>query len=767
MAAHDQTSSAGRRSEADRSTLLGNHRVLTASWLLALGVFVGGWIAGQALERISIGVALSLQVPLVVAMVMTVQQARRRRTLRVAWLAITASLAFAAGSGVAFSLLRSAEDMALRWTAVVLGGAAELSLGAAALLLLRGRRHRLPFTWALDLKVATAGGVTYALLMHRWSGQGEGSSLLHVGELAFGMAATLILVQVVIAGAARDRVIVLLVGALALRQVALAEQSLALRREPPTAVSLWLHPAWAWLAYAVALGALAFFAPRSAQGWTRRRLHAFSAGSWTVPALCMALAVGVLVWFARHDGPRPTTLVTWAGLTLGLGLIRAVLSGRDLERLGRLASATHTDELSGLLNRRAITDELTRACSAGPGAVLLIDVDRFRDINQYLGHEAADDVLRQLGERLLRHGHPDEVLGRLGADEFVLVTNADTPLAATAVARRVRGLVEVPFQVGGDQVRLDLSVGVALWGDDPPRVDQLLSQAHEARRQARDRGTSVERWDPERDALATRRLALADSLRRCVRREELLLHYQPKLNTTTGEVIGVEALARWDHDGEMVSPELFISMAEEGGLITDLTRSLLDQALGQLARWDEAGFTLSMAVNLSPRNLLDPALPRRVMQLLERHGIAPHRLVLEITETTLMPDRRRSVAVLERLRQLGVRLSIDDYGTGHAALTYLRDFSVDELKLDRSYVSAMLSDERTLAIVESTVSMGRQLGLVVVAEGVERDEEVEALGRCGCEIIQGYLVCAALPADELTEWLQQRGESHPTVSARR
>ncbi|MGE0727345.1 MAG: putative bifunctional diguanylate cyclase/phosphodiesterase [Acidimicrobiia bacterium] len=761
MAAEHLRSRPGRHIEADRITRRIPSRPQLVSWLVAVGTFVLGWIAFEAGWPLPYQ-AVALHLPFLVAAAMAVQAAVLRVRPRRAWLAVAAASGLSVLADVAFLADRRGvgPDTTVAALASGAGIAAELTFAAGVLLALRGRRHRLPYTLALDLMVAVAGAGTYVLLLHHLAAGGE---LLHgyLIQLLVGMVATLVLVQVVLAGASRDQVILLLLAAMLLRQAAGAEQVLALARDP--AETHWaLSPLPAWLLFTVTVAGAAWLEQRPVTSWSRPGVDAYSPGSWTVPGLCMALAVVVLVWFADGDGVRPSALVGCAAITVGLGLLRAALAGRDLERLGRLASATRTDELSGLLNRRAITEELDRATDSGGGALLVIDVDRFRDLNQYLGHASADDVLRQLGDRLRRHARPDELIGRLGADEFAVVTTSDTPGAALAVARRMRNLVDVPFQVGGDVVRLDLSVGVANWAaGQRPAVDELLSQAHEARRSARDRGTAIERWDPDRDALATRRLALADSLRRSVHRRELELYYQPKLNTTTGTVIGVEALARWQHDGEMVSPELFISMAEEGGLIADLTRALLDQALGQLAEWDRAGIELTIAVNLSPRNLLDPALPRRVTQLLTRHGIDAHRLVLEITETTLMPDRNRSVAVLERLRKLGVRLSIDDYGTGHAALTYLRDFAVDELKLDRSYVAAMLEDERTFAIVESTVSMGRRLGLVVVAEGVEEPEQVEALGRCGCEIIQGYLVSPALSAEAFTSWLLARQPMSP------
>ncbi len=311
---------------------------------------------------------------------------------------------------------------------------------------------------------------------------------------------------------------------------------------------------------------------------------------WVPAALVLGGALALMLAAAgSRRWPLPAVLVAAAALVGGLvtwwRTARTIESANADQRQSPAALTAPLDELSGLLHRRAITAELALATKSGPGSLLIIDIDRFRDINQYLGHECADDVLRQLGSRLARSAGPGERLGRLGADEFALVTPTSAPAEAMAVARRIRDLVEVPFQVGGgDLVRLDLSVGIVSWAQNPPRVDQLLSQAHEARRLARDQGLPMQRWDPDRDSMATRRLALADALRRSVRREELQLHYQPKVHLGTGEVVGVEALARWQYEGEMISPELFVSMAEEAGLIASLTRGLLDQALAQVAR---------------------------------------------------------------------------------------------------------------------------------------------------------------------------------------
>ena len=773
--------------------------------------------------------ALLLQAPLVAAAVLSLLLWRWQPAHRAIWAWTTAGLAAATVSGFLLRLLGTADGTAGRTAGFLLAIPAAAAFGGAAMVSLRRRRLRLPKGWVLDVAVALATGGTAAVVLAEvvlpevsvtpilLGGAPLGSATWPVVvSVAVAVAVALVLVQLVATGIARDPFSVSLALVAATYPVVLVEQALAVSHGSPWSAAVLLDPVWPTLGIAAVVSVLAWRsqvppgrpvlpgaplrAPAAHLGATGtsqpgvlaagpgpgRSLTAVGAGpraGCSVTAGCVVLAAVVLVSFARFDGPRPAVVVTGAAVTLVLGLVRLVSSGRTLEHLGRTVADADTDEVSGLLNRRAVTDALDWACRRGPGAVLLIDVDRFRDVNQYLGHRAADDVLRQLAERISVNATELEMAGRLGADEFVLICPTAGVAEAMARARQIRSLAEFPFSVGEDAVRLDISIGVAVWpehsgpaadpgpagqvwwaGNTAP-ADGLLSHAHEARRLARERGTAIERWDPERDLVGARRLALADSLRRSVRQEELQLWYQPKVDTRSGAVVGVEALARWRHEGEMVPPDLFIAMAEEAGLITDLTRSLLEQALAQLAAWDEAGLNLSMAVNLSPRTLLDPALSRRVARMLERYGVEPRRLVLEITETTLMPDQPRVVAAMERLRQLGVRLSIDDYGTGHAALTYLRDFAVDELKLDRSYVAAMVEDERTMAIVRSTVSMGSQLGLDVVAEGVERPDQVDALTACGCHLIQGYLLCPPRPAEELTAWLQARPA--PTPATRR
>ncbi len=739
-------------------------RALGGIWASTLVLVVAAMFVGRGAAMSPIR-ALVLQAPLVAAALLALQLARQTRRERSVWVWIGVGLVAAVASGVLLRLFSSADGPLGRSLGFLLAAGVASSFASAVLVSLRRRRVRLGLAWALDAAVALSGGVTLAVVLNEAISRGAEPSWPVVLATAIAAAVTLFLTQLVAAGVARDPFLVGLSVALGVYQVVLIDQHLAVRHGSAWPSTWWLDPAWPALVMGAVLAVLAWrsqqvsrrpilpAAPRAASRATPASLGGGPRAGWIVAAGWLALASAVLVYYAQGDGPRSALVVACAALTLVLGLIRVGSSVRALERLVGRGADADIDAVSGLLNRRALGEALDWACERGPGAVLLIDVDRFREVNQYLGQRAADEVLRQLGERLAAVATDAEILGRLGADEFVLISPNVGVAEAMVRARQVRSLTQFAFTLGADAVRLDLSIGVALWSAGSAMGETLLSHAHDARRLARERASGIERWDPERDVLGARRLAFADSLRRSVRDEELQLSYQPKVDTRRAQVVGVEALARWRHEGEVVPPELFLAVAEEAGLITELTSSLIDQALAQLARWDEAGLHLSMAVNVSPRALSDPVLARRVARALQRCGVAPNRLVLEIAETALIPDQRRVSSALQRLRQLGVGLCIDDYGTGHVSLSYLRDFAMDELKLDRSSVTLMVEDERARAVVRSTVFLGGQLGLDVVAQGVERPDQLDALTACGCHLIQGDLLCAPLPAEELTAWL--------------
>ncbi len=657
----------------------------------------------------------------------------------------------------------------------VVGLAAQVALVVGVLLLMRQRGHRLERTWRLDAVVAACGATAVGVMLLQLA-PSKGSlplSILCLAPVVIGLATALLVVQVVLVGGWRDPVMLPILAAMCARQYGAASAAGLLigLRMPIAGVQI------ATVLFALCLG-VAAERQRRQGGWRATGTAPPSAaGSWVFPTLCMAGAVAVLA----RSGDRPVVVTVLAVATLVLAVVHTAVVNREVQRVAREQTGWRTDPLTGLLNRRGFTEELGRALAIGPGAVLVVNIDRFREVNELLGYDASDQVLCGVARRLSRALRGRDVLCRLGVDEFAVVVDEETLLGAMEVARRLRGVLEAPVAARGASVRINASVGVVTWGsvDDFGEVlwegdetgldaDRLLSRANQALRLAKHQRSGIEAYDPRRDVSGAHRLALVDALRRSIARRDVEVHYQPKVDITDGHVFGVEALARWRHDGTDVPPDVFIGIAEEAELIGELTRGMLDAALAQSRRWTDAGHTLSVAVNLSPRNLLDPALPRRVADLLTRHGVPAERLLLEITETTLIPDPIRGSVALAELRALGVRIAIDDYGTGHASLAYLRDFPIDELKLDRSYVTAMVGDPRTAAIVRSTIDMGVALGLQVVAEGVERPEELRALTASGCRHVQGFLVCRPLPADDVTRWLddrRDRGPGHPGAVA--
>ncbi len=299
-------------------------------------------------------------------------------------------------------------------------------------------------------------------------------------------------------------------------------------------------------------------------------------------------------------------------------------------------------------------------------------------------------------------------------------------------------------------------MGIAFYPDHGDDVDTLVQHADVAMYLAKEAHSSYQFYDPEQDLYSRGRLALVGQLRRAVGRGELVVHYQPKAEAPTGRIAGLEALVRWSHpERGLLGPDQFIPLAEQTGLIRPIARFVLDTALAQLAAWRVEHPDLTMAVNVSARNLLDPQLPDDVAVALDRHGLEPQALVLELTEGTIMADPNRALAVLDRLSEMGVRLAIDDFGVGYSSLGYLKRLPVDEIKIDKSFVLGMTHDEGDAVIVRSTIDLGRNLGLGVVAEGVENDEAWAQLALLGCDRVQGYGLSRPLPAETLTRWLAE------------
>jgi diguanylate cyclase (GGDEF)-like protein len=474
--------------------------------------------------------------------------------------------------------------------------------------------------------------------------------------------------------------------------------------------------------------------------------------------LLVANRLGDVGTFGAQDLTLLRTLTGQAGVALARGQLLD-----DLQRAAaeREYQALH-DPLTGLPNRTLFTERVRQAAALGPDgrlAVLLIDLDRFKEINDTLGHASGDLVLREVGIRL-RAGLPDNhLVARLGGDEFaVLVPVLPGWEAAVAVGQLVRATLGQPLPVEQLELEVTGSIGIALGPDHGEDPELLLQRADVAMYQAKDGHTDIEVYAPERDQYSPRRLALVGALRTAIEQRELTLVYQPQIELASGRMVGAEALVRWHHpELGQVPPDEFIPIAESTALIQPLGQFVLETALEQVGCWqEEVGRSLHVAVNLSVRNLLEPTLVDRVAELVGRSGVAPSALTLEITESGVMTDPEAAIALLWGLRRIGVRLSVDDFGTGYSSLAYLKRLPVDEVKLDKSFVLNMTGDPDDAAIVRSTIELAHNLGLQLVAEGVEDQATLDLLTTLGCDLVQGYHLARPMPADELA-----RFQRHP------
>ena len=422
-----------------------------------------------------------------------------------------------------------------------------------------------------------------------------------------------------------------------------------------------------------------------------------------------------------------------------------------------------TDALTGLPNRERLTertaeafDEVLSGGSPGP-ALLLFDLDRFKEVNDTLGHHVGDRLLVLVGSRLTAAVRDVDTVARLGGDEFAVLLPGTGSEAAETTARRLLAELAVPITLEGLLVDVRASVGVAVAPQHGEDLDQLLQHADVAMYLAKEQGGGVEQYDVERDRNSTDRLVMVGELRRALTGDELEVHYQPKADLRTGRVDGVEALVRWRHpERGLVPPDEFVPLAESCGLVELLTARVLDAAVEQLAAWHAQDLPLSVAVNVSVRDLAGSLLVDRVTSSLRRHGVAACWLQLEVTEGSLFAESTGAATTLRQLDELGVALSLDDFGTGYSSLGHLRRLPVQELKIDRSFVQRLGDDPRDRAIVRSVVDLAEGLGMRVVAEGVEDLATWRALRDLGCDVAQGWYVCRPQPADVLTPWLHAR-----------
>jgi diguanylate cyclase (GGDEF)-like protein len=421
------------------------------------------------------------------------------------------------------------------------------------------------------------------------------------------------------------------------------------------------------------------------------------------------------------------------------------------------------DALTGLPNRVLLREEAQRLIMRLNGdtmALILMDLNEFKEVNDTLGHFAGDQLLRQVGERLAGFTTESTLVTRLGGDEFAILRNQADAVTAEQLAMRVGESLRRPFLVSGMTLEIDASMGIALAPLHASDYDGLLQRADSAMYAAKRNHTGIAMHTREQEADNSQKLALASDLRRAIEGGQLSLYYQPKATLRTGDISGVEALVRWKHpDRGMISPDQFIPLAERSGLINLLSMWVLKTALRQVADWKRMGLVMPVSVNLSARDLIDVRLPDEIEAALHEANVASELLEVEITESVLTADPARARAIVTRIGELGPTTTIDDFGAGYSSLAYLKNLPVHALKIDRSFVLGMTDNEHDATIVHAVVDLAHNLGLRVVAEGAEDMAVWERLRLAGCDEVQGFVLAQPMPSAQATDWLSRRRES--------
>ncbi|MDA1106787.1 MAG: bifunctional diguanylate cyclase/phosphodiesterase [Proteobacteria bacterium] len=438
--------------------------------------------------------------------------------------------------------------------------------------------------------------------------------------------------------------------------------------------------------------------------------------------------------------------------------LRALTTALEYEAIH---GTTH-DALTDLPNRVLLRDRVVQALMIAQQeksrlALLLMGLNEFKEVNNTLGHYNGDRLLKQVATRLQSVVREPNTVARLGGDEFaILLPQIADPEGATDVARKLLRALEAPFTLEGLTVGVQASIGITVFPEHGSDVDVLQQRADVAMYIAKRDKSGIVVYSPKLDQHSPQRLTLMGELRQAIGGNGLVLHYQPKVDVKTGHITEVEALVRWEHPQHgLMQPEDFVPLAERTGLVKPLTRWVLNEALHQCAEWKQHGLDLGMCVNLSTHVLSDPELADTVTGLLASHNVAPQQLILEITESMMMADPPRVLQMLSRLASIGVRLSIDDFGTGYSSLSYMSKLPVGEIKIDQSFVIDMINNDSNAKIVRATIDLGHNLGLRVVAEGVETEEILERLKALGCDAVQGYYICYPLSETYFSSWIKQ------------
>ena len=686
---------------------------------------------------------------------------RRARADRAAWASLSAAILLGVIGNFVYSLaIAPMADEPFPSVADLFYLSYYLPLYVTLVALIRARVPRFHASMWLDgiIGALGAGAVAVALLLGPALEITEGDTAAVVTSLAYPVADAVLLALLIavsaILGIRRDGTLLLLAAAISANLLGdIVYLDLATQ-------GIYIEGGWldlTWLA-AMALMALAAHTSDPDPVGAPARSGSTSRVGWRVLAVPLACNVISLVVLGLDSGNRFNPAAAWLAVGCVLAaLARVAVTFREVRAFNEVKQQARTDDLTGLPNRRALLEEaqtvLGTASARRPAALLLLDLDGFKEVNDSLGHHAGDQLLRQIGPRLRGALRSSDVLARLGGDEFAVLLRDVGLDQAQELAERLRELILEPFSVEDIRLHVGVSIGVATAPVPAATVQELLRCADIAMYAAKSGREGVHVYVPDPSTGTGDRLRTMEELRVALADGQLEVHLQPQVSLEDGRVVGAEALVRWNHPTRgLLSPADLLPAAEQAGLLRPLTDTVVELALAAAARWWPQR-SVPVSVNLSAANVTDLDLPGKVALALIRHSLPARALTLELVEDTLMADPERGRQVLGELRRLGVRTSIDDYGTGYSSLAYLRHLPADELKLDRSLTADVHLDRRAAAIVRHTVALAHDLGLRLVAEGVEDAPTAAALAELGCDVAQGYAVARPMPVDVFLGWL--------------
>jgi diguanylate cyclase (GGDEF)-like protein len=482
-------------------------------------------------------------------------------------------------------------------------------------------------------------------------------------------------------------------------------------------------------------------------------------GAFAFPLTAAGQVLGVLEFFHR-DVREPDAMLIHIAESIGSQIGQFIVRMQAEEAVKFVAMH---DSLTNLPNRVMFNERLEQAIAQAQRherklAVMFIDLDRFKIINDTLGHESGDALLRGVAQRITEHLRTGDMVARLGGDEFVvLLEDQSDPAAIAAVAEKLINSLTENFLISESEVHVTASIGISTFPTDAQDMRTLMKFADIAMYRAKEQGRNTfQFYSDQINVHSVERLAIESQLRGALERGELVLHYQPVVDAKSGSIVGMEALVRWQRGAELLPPGKFIAIAEESGLIVPIGEWVLENACAQQRKWREMGLpSVRIAVNLSPRQFVHRKLVQDIVRVLAKTGCDTSLLELEITESTVMHNAPRAIAVLSELKAMGIRIAIDDFGTGYSSLAYLKRFPIDCLKIDRSFVSDVPYDGGNTAITQAIIAMAHSLGLKVIAEGVETAEQLSFLRDHGCDEMQGYYMSMPLTAPEATALLEK------------